>query len=89
MFNKVKKSIKFGDHNLTIETGEIGRQADGAVVVSYGDTVVFVTVCGNKTEEKAKTFFRSPLINKKKLMLVGKYLAVFLNAKAGQVRKRH
>jgi len=40
MFNVIKKSIKFGEHNLTIETGEIGRQADGAVMVSYGDTVV-------------------------------------------------
>ena len=57
MFNKVKKSIKFGDHNLTIETGEIGRQADGAVVVSYGDTVVFVTVCGNKTAREGQDFF--------------------------------
>ena len=48
MFNKVKKSVKFGEHNLIIETGEIGRQADGAVMVSYGDTVVFVTAVGNK-----------------------------------------
>ena len=48
MFNIVKKSIKFGENTLTIETGEIGRQADGAVMVTYGDTVVFVTAVGNK-----------------------------------------
>jgi polyribonucleotide nucleotidyltransferase len=48
MFNIIKKSIKYGSHDLTIETGEIGRQADGAVMVSYGDTVVFVTAVGRK-----------------------------------------
>jgi polyribonucleotide nucleotidyltransferase len=46
MFNIVKKSVKFGDNTLTIETGEIGRQADGAVMVTYGDTVVLVTAVG-------------------------------------------
>ena len=35
MFNIVKKSVKFGNDTLTIETGEVGRQADGAVTVSY------------------------------------------------------
>ncbi len=52
MFNKVKKSIQYGAHELTIETGEIARQADGAVMVTYGDTAVLVTVVG-KTEVKA------------------------------------
>ncbi len=52
MFNKVKKSIQFGAHELTLETGEIARQADGAVMVTYGDTAVLVTVVG-KTEVKA------------------------------------
>lgn len=52
MFNKVKKSIQYGAHELTLETGEIARQADGAVMVTYGDTSVLVTVVG-KTEVKA------------------------------------
>ncbi len=52
MFNKVKKSIQFGAHELTLETGEIARQADGAVMVTYGDTAILVTVVG-KTEVKA------------------------------------
>ncbi len=52
MFNKVKKSVQFGAHELTLETGEIARQADGAVMVTYGDTAVLVTVVG-KTEVKA------------------------------------
>jgi len=57
MFNKVTKSVKYGAHTLTIETGEIGRQADGAVMVSYGDTVVFVTAVGNKNVREGQDFF--------------------------------
>ena len=57
MFKIVKKSVKFGDNTLTIETGEIGRQADGAVMVSYGDTVVFVTAVGNKNAREGQDFF--------------------------------
>ena len=57
MFNIIKKSIKYGSHNLTIETGEIGRQADGAVMVSYGDTVVFVTAVGRKEAKEGQEFF--------------------------------
>jgi polyribonucleotide nucleotidyltransferase len=57
MFDKVTKSVKYGAHTLTIETGEIGRQADGAVMVSYGDTVVLVTAVGNKNAKEGQDFF--------------------------------
>src|SRR5450830_251160 len=57
MFNKVKKSIQYGAHELTIETGEIARQADGAVLVSYGDTVVLVTVVGKTAVKAGQDFF--------------------------------
>ena len=57
MFKKIKKSIKYGAYDLTIETGEIGRQADGAVLVSYGDTVVFVTAVGRKEAKEGQDFF--------------------------------
>ncbi len=48
----IKKTMTYGQHELTLETGEIARQADGAVLVSLGDTVVLVSVVG-KTEVKA------------------------------------
>lgn len=57
MFNVVKKSIQFGAHTLTLETGEIARQADGAVMVSYGDTVVLVTVVGKRDVKEGQDFF--------------------------------
>ena len=57
MFNVIKKSIKFGEHDLILETGEIARQADGAVKVSYGDTVVLVTAVGRKEVKEGQDFF--------------------------------
>lgn len=52
-----KKTIAFGNHQLTIETGEIARQASGAVMVSLDDTVVLVTVVGKKDAKPEQDFF--------------------------------
>lgn len=57
MFEITKKSIQFGAHTLTLETGEISRQADGAVVVSYGDTVVLVAVTAKRSVKEGQDFF--------------------------------
>ncbi len=57
MFNKVSKSIQFGAHTLTLETGEISRQADAAVMVSYGDTVVLVAVTSKSEVKAGQDFF--------------------------------
>ena len=57
MFNKVKKSIQYGAHELIIETGEISRQADAAVMVSYGDTVVLVAVTSKSEVKVGQDFF--------------------------------
>jgi polyribonucleotide nucleotidyltransferase len=53
----IKKTISYGQHALTLETGEIARQADGAVLVSYGDTVVLVTVVGKTEVKSGQDFF--------------------------------
>jgi polyribonucleotide nucleotidyltransferase len=52
-----KKSFKYGDHTVTIETGELARQADGAVLVSVNDTVVLVTAVGLKKATPGRDFF--------------------------------
>jgi polyribonucleotide nucleotidyltransferase len=57
MFKAIKKSIQYGAHTLTLETGEIARQADGAVMVSYGDTAVLVTVVGKQDVKEGQDFF--------------------------------
>lgn len=52
-----KKTFQYGEHTITFETGEIARQADGAVMVSMGETVVLVTVVGSKNKNSDKDFF--------------------------------
>lgn len=53
----IKKSIAFGRHTLTLETGEIARQASGAIMVSLDDTVVLVTAVGAKSVKPGQDFF--------------------------------
>ena len=55
--NPIKKSITWGRHQLTLETGEIARQASGAVLVNLDDTVVLVTVVGSKGVRPGQDFF--------------------------------
>ncbi len=53
----IKKTFSYGQHQVTLETGEIARQADGAVVVSMADTVVLVTAVARKVADPNKDFF--------------------------------
>ena len=53
----IKKSFQYGDHTVTIETGELARQADGAVLVSMSETVVLVTAVGLKKATAGRDFF--------------------------------
>ncbi len=53
----IKKVFQYGDHSVSLETGEIARQATGAVLVSMGDTVVLVTVVGQKEAVEGRDFF--------------------------------
>ncbi len=57
MFNKVSKSFQYGAHTVVLETGEIARQASGAVVASMGDTVVLATVVAAKQAKAGQDFF--------------------------------
>ncbi|HEY0048680.1 MAG TPA: polyribonucleotide nucleotidyltransferase, partial [Pyrinomonadaceae bacterium] len=53
----LKESIKLGEQELTIETGKIAKQADGAVVVRYGDTMILVTAVSAHTAREGLDFF--------------------------------
>jgi polyribonucleotide nucleotidyltransferase len=52
-----KRSFQYGDQMVTIETGELARQADGAVLVTMNDTVVLVTAVGRKVPTPGRDFF--------------------------------
>ncbi len=57
MFNKVSKSFQLGQHTVVLETGEIARQAGGAVLVTIDDTVVLATVVARKEAKPGQDFF--------------------------------
>jgi len=54
---KVIKKFQYGDQEVTLETGQIARQASGSVMVSMGDTRVLVTVVGRKEADPGRPFF--------------------------------
>jgi polyribonucleotide nucleotidyltransferase len=57
MFKKVSKTFTWGQHTVTMETGEIARQAGGAVIVNIDDTVVLATVVASKGAKPGQDFF--------------------------------
>nr|WP_315592160.1 polyribonucleotide nucleotidyltransferase [uncultured Cupriavidus sp.] len=57
MFNKIVKEFQWGQHTVRMETGEIARQASGAVIVDVEDTVVLATVVAAKSPKPGQDFF--------------------------------
>ena len=57
MFNYFRKELDWGGRKLTLETGKMARQADGAVLVSYGDTIILCTAVGAKSVKPGQDFF--------------------------------
>jgi len=53
----IRKEFQYGEHRVILETGEIARQPDGAVMINMGDTVVLVTVVADKRQGPGKDFF--------------------------------
>jgi len=70
--NSVKKSFQFGEHQVTIETGAIARQADGAVLVDMADTQVLVTAVGRKAADPGRDFFPLTVNYQEKTYAAGK-----------------
>ncbi len=72
MLTATKKSIEYGKHTLTLETGEIGRQADAAVLVRYGDTVVLVSAVAKTSVKEGQDFFPLTVDYQEKFYAAGK-----------------
>src|SRR6476619_4324054 len=53
----LKESIKLGERELTVETGRVAKQADGSVVIRYGDTMLLVAAVGAPTPREGVDFF--------------------------------
>ncbi len=72
MFNITKKEINWAGKKLSFETGRIARQADGAVLVTYGDTTVLVTAVAAKTAKAGQDFFPLSVHYQEKYFAAGK-----------------
>ena len=82
MFNKVTKTFQWGQHTVTMETGEIARQASGAVLVNIDDTVVLATVVGSKTAKPGQDFFPLTVDYIEKTYAAGKIPGSFFKREA-------
>ncbi len=72
MFNIAKESFQYGSQTVTLETGEIARQAGGAVVVNIDDTVVLATVVAAKSAKSGQDFFPLTVDYQEKTYAAGK-----------------
>src|SRR5215475_1401854 len=72
MFQIYRKEIEWGGRKLSLETGRIARQADGAVLCSYGDTMVLCTVVGARTPKPGVDLFPLTVNYQEKTFAAGK-----------------
>jgi polyribonucleotide nucleotidyltransferase len=72
MFNYFRKELDWGGRKLVLETGKIARQADGAVMVSYGETIVLCTAVGVKSAKPGQDFFPLTVNYQEKAFAAGK-----------------
>ena len=70
--NSIKKTFQYGEHEVTIETGAIARQADGAVLVDMAETTVLVTAVGRKTADPGRNWFPLTVNYQEKTYAAGK-----------------
>ena len=72
MFKQFKEEINFGGKKLTLETGKIARQADGAIIATLGETVVIATVVGAKKVNPETDYFPLSVNYQEKYYAAGK-----------------
>ncbi len=72
MFNYFRKELEWGGRTLILETGKIARQADGAVLARYGDTIVLCTAVGVRTTKPGQDFFPLTVNYQEKAFAAGK-----------------
>ncbi len=72
MFNYFRKELDWGGRKLVLETGKMARQADGAVLARYGDTIVLCTAVGVKSSKPGQDFFPLTVNYQEKAFAAGK-----------------
>ena len=77
-FKKCRQEMEWGGRKLVLETGQIARQATGAVMATYGDTVVVATVCAAKEANADQDFFPLTVNYQEKYYATGKIPGGFM-----------
>src|SRR3546814_4655553 len=88
MFDIYKQEIEWGGRKLTLETGRIARQADGAVLATYGDTVVLCTAVGEAAPRPGADFFPLTVNYQEKTFAAGKIPGGFFKREGRPSEKR-
>ncbi|PZU46891.1 MAG: polyribonucleotide nucleotidyltransferase [Sphingomonas sp.] len=83
MFNIAKQSIEWGGRTLTLETGRVARQADGAVLATYGETVVLCAVTAAKSVKEGQDFFPLTVHYQEKFSAAGRIPGGFFKRERG------
>ena len=84
----IRKEIEIGGRIMSIETGKFAKQADGAVMVRFGDTMVLATVVANKVAKEGQDFFPLQVEYREKTASAGKFPVGFLSVKRGRRRRK-
>ena len=87
MFTEHRKEIEWGGRPLIIETGKIARQADGAVMVTYGGTQVLCTAVAQRSPKPGIDFFPLTINYQEKTYAAGKIPGGFFKREGPAVRK--
>ena len=82
MFEEYRKEIEWGGRKLVFETGKIARQADGAVIVTYGETSVLCTVVGERAAKPGLDFFPLSVHYQERAYAAGKIPGGFFKREA-------
>lgn len=83
-----KKSFQYGNHTVTFETGDIARQASGAVIVNMAETVVLVTVVARKEADPGRDFFPLTVNYQERTYAAGKIPGGFFKREGARARRK-
>ena len=86
MFKIHKEELKVNGKKLTLETGKVARQADGAVIATLGETVVIATAVGAKKLNDGQDYFPLSVNYQENIMQLEKYLEDILKEKQDQLK---
>jgi polyribonucleotide nucleotidyltransferase len=87
MFDMKKVEIEWGGKTLTLETGRVARQADGAVLATYGETVVLCAVTAARTVKEGQDFFPLTVHYQEKFSAAGRIPGGFFKRERGATEK--